>query len=35
MALKLNPLKPNMMKLLENKLGGIIQKEWLMTTITV
>ena len=27
-ASTLNPMKPNMMKLLENKLGGIV-KEWL------
>ena len=29
----LNPMKPNMMKLLENKLGGIVAKE--KTTITI
>ena len=28
---KLNPLKPNMMKLLENKLGGMPKKEWVQT----
>ena len=31
MVQNLNPMKPNMMKLLENKLGGIVKKEWLVT----